>query len=168
GLLQNLVSSTPYVPPSKKDYDIMCEPLFEEHFQPPSSVVSLMLLAAEQLYVDTTSTSSSTTIVQDVPSISTSPITQEIQSIVIHQGVEKQIQGIQNARFDNEPLLHNLSSDLSSEETTLQGVIPSNLHYLNQSFDTLTKLTKNHLLENVIGDPSRPVLTRSQLQEHAI
>ncbi|GKE12779.1 hypothetical protein Tco_1416330 [Tanacetum coccineum] len=56
----------------------------------------------------------------------------------------------------------------SYEETTLQGVIPSNLYHLNQSFDTLTKLTKNHPLENVNGDPSRPVLTRSQLQEHAI
>ncbi|GKA30375.1 hypothetical protein Tco_0716680 [Tanacetum coccineum] len=30
------------------------------------------------------------------------------------------------------------------------------------------KLTKNHSLENVIGDPSRPISTRSQLQEHAI
>ncbi|GJY10033.1 hypothetical protein Tco_0378218 [Tanacetum coccineum] len=30
------------------------------------------------------------------------------------------------------------------------------------------KLTKNHPLDNVIGDPSRPVSTRSQLQEHAI
>ncbi|GJT03419.1 hypothetical protein Tco_0824588 [Tanacetum coccineum] len=56
----------------------------------------------------------------------------------------------------------------SSEETTLQGVVPSNLHHLNQSFDTLTKLKKNHPLENVIGNPSRPVLTRSQLQEQAI
>nr|GEW38186.1 hypothetical protein [Tanacetum cinerariifolium] len=43
-----------------------------------------------------------------------------------------------------------------SEETTLQGFIPSNLHHLNQSFDILTKLTKIHPLENVIGDPSRP------------
>nr|GEU82558.1 hypothetical protein [Tanacetum cinerariifolium] len=60
------------------------------------------------------------------------------------------------------------SANPSSEETTLQGFIPSNLHHLNQSFDTLTKLTKNHSLENVIGDPSRPVSTRSQLQEHAI
>ncbi|GKE75869.1 hypothetical protein Tco_1537910 [Tanacetum coccineum] len=90
------------------------------------------------------------------------------QSQVIHQGVEEQIHGNQNAQFDNASLLHNLFSDLSSEETTLQGVIPSNLHHLNQSFDTLTKLTKNHPLENVIGDHSRPVLTRSQLQEHAI
>ncbi|GJY48311.1 integrase, catalytic region, zinc finger, CCHC-type containing protein [Tanacetum coccineum] len=60
------------------------------------------------------------------------------------------------------------SANSSSEETTLQGDISSNLHYLNQSFDTLTKLTKNHPLENVIGDPSRPVSTRSQPQEHAI
>ncbi|GJV81257.1 hypothetical protein Tco_1517127 [Tanacetum coccineum] len=60
------------------------------------------------------------------------------------------------------------SANSSSEETTLQGDISSNLHYLNQSFDTFTKLTKNHPLENVIGDPSRPVSTRSQPQEHAI
>ncbi|GJT60054.1 retrovirus-related pol polyprotein from transposon TNT 1-94 [Tanacetum coccineum] len=75
---------------------------------------------------------------------------------------------IKNAQFDNASLLYNLSSDSSSKEITLQGVIPSNLYHLNQSFDTLTKLTKNHPLENVIGDPSRPVSTRSQLQEHAI
>ncbi|GKE33154.1 hypothetical protein Tco_1452476 [Tanacetum coccineum] len=60
------------------------------------------------------------------------------------------------------------SANSSSKETTLQGVIPSNLHHLNQSFDTLTKLTKNHPLENVIGDPSRPISTISQLQEQAI
>ncbi|GJR29522.1 hypothetical protein Tco_1105754 [Tanacetum coccineum] len=47
------------------------------------------------------------------------------------------------------------STKPSYEETTLQWIIPSNLHHLNQSFDTLTKLTKKHPLENVIGDPSR-------------
>nr|GFD32752.1 hypothetical protein [Tanacetum cinerariifolium] len=41
------------------------------------------------------------------------------------------------------------SASPSSKETTLQGFIPSNLHHL-----TLTKLTKNHPLENVLGDPS--------------
>ncbi|GKG41196.1 hypothetical protein Tco_0470408, partial [Tanacetum coccineum] len=89
-----------------------------------------------------------TTIDQDVPSASTSLINQEIQSQVIHQHVKEQIHGNQNAKFDNAPLLHNPSSDLSSKETTL--------HRLNQSFDTLTKLTKNQPLENVIDDPSRP------------
>ncbi|GKA90829.1 hypothetical protein Tco_0812699 [Tanacetum coccineum] len=90
-----------------------------------------------------TSSPSSTTVDQDAPSTSTSQTTSEQQSSVIPQ----------------EP---------SSEETTLQGVIPSNLHPHNQSFDTLTKLTMKHPLNNVIGDPSRPVSTRGQLQEHAI
>ncbi|GJV23209.1 hypothetical protein Tco_1375904 [Tanacetum coccineum] len=102
-----------------------------------------MLPTAAQLSTDTTGTLSSTTIVQDVPSVSTSPTTHEIQSLVIHQ-------------------------DPSSEESSSQGVIPSNLHQLNQSFDNLSKWSKDHPLENVIGNPSRPVLTRSQLQTHAI
>ncbi|GKB12303.1 hypothetical protein Tco_0846226 [Tanacetum coccineum] len=142
GLMQNLVSS--------------------------SLVISPLLPAAAQLSTDTTDTLSSTTIVQDVPSVSTSPTTHEIQSLVIHQGVEEQIQGFQNDQFDNEPLLHNLTPDLSSEESSSQGVIPSNLHQLNQLFDNLSKWSKDYPLENVIGNPSRPVLTKRQLQTHVI
>nr|GEZ10038.1 hypothetical protein [Tanacetum cinerariifolium] len=142
GLVQNLVSPTPYVPPSKKDYEIQFQPLFDEYFNPLPCVVSPDLVVV------------------------TAP--RAVDLVFIHQGDEEQIHGNQNAQFDNAPLLHNLSSYPSSKETTLQGVISSNLHHLNQSFDTLTKLTKNHPLENVIGDPSRLVSTRSQLQEHAI
>ncbi|GKD40364.1 hypothetical protein Tco_1260571, partial [Tanacetum coccineum] len=54
-------------------------------------------------------------------------------------GVEEQMQGIQNAQFDMASLIHNLTSDSSSEESSSQGVIPSNLHQLNQSFDNLEK-----------------------------
>ncbi|GKC75363.1 hypothetical protein Tco_1126137 [Tanacetum coccineum] len=111
------------------DCDILCQ-LLEEYFQPPSSVVSLMLPTDAQLSADTTGTPSSTTFVQDVPSISTSPTTQEIQSLVIHQ-------------------------DLSSEE------FASNLHQLNQSFDNLSKWSKDHQLKDVIGNPARPISKRS-------
>ncbi|GJR64174.1 hypothetical protein Tco_0010239 [Tanacetum coccineum] len=137
------VSPTTYVPPSKRDYEILFQPLFDEYFNPPPCAVSPdpVVVAAPRL-VD--------------------------PAQPVHLCVEEQIHGHQNAQFDNAPLLHNLPSDPSSEETTLQRVIPSNLHHINQSFDTLTKLTKNHPLENVIGDPSRPVLIRSQLHEHAI
>nr|GEV12943.1 hypothetical protein [Tanacetum cinerariifolium] len=128
GLVQNSVYPTPYVPPSKKDYEILFQPLCDEYFNPPPLVVSLDPTAvAAPRAVDLAGSSLTTTIDQDVP-----------------------------------------SSNPSSEETTLLGFIPSNLHHLNQSFHTLTKLTKNHPLENVIGDPSRPVSKRSQLQGHAI
>ncbi|GJS04405.1 hypothetical protein Tco_0320913 [Tanacetum coccineum] len=154
GLVQNPVSLTPYVPPSKKDYDILFQPLFDEYFQPLSNFVSPRFPAAASLPADTTGTPSLTTIVQDAPSASTSSTTQEIQAPVFHQGVEEKIQGIQNAQFDNDPIIHNVTPDPSSEVSSSQGVIPSNLHQLNQSFNNLSKWSKSHPLENVIGNPS--------------
>ncbi|GKD03149.1 hypothetical protein Tco_1178123 [Tanacetum coccineum] len=113
GLVQNLVSPTPYVPLSKKDYEILFQLLFHEYFNPLPHDVSpdLVDVAAPR-------------------------------AVYLANSVLK--------------------------ETTLQGVISSNLHHLNQSLDALTKLTKNHSLENVISDPSQLVLTRIQLQGHAI
>nr|GEY56460.1 hypothetical protein [Tanacetum cinerariifolium] len=38
-------SPTPYVPPSKKDYEILFQPLFDEYFNPPPCAVSLVSAA---------------------------------------------------------------------------------------------------------------------------
>ena len=113
-LMQIQVSPTPYFPPFKKDYDILLQPLFDEYFNLPSSVVSRV----HPLPADTTDTPFSTSVDQDVPYASTSSTTQESQAPVPHQGVEEQIQGNQNAQVDNAPLLHNISMDLSSVEST--------------------------------------------------
>ncbi|GJX32123.1 retrovirus-related pol polyprotein from transposon TNT 1-94 [Tanacetum coccineum] len=137
GLVQNPSSSTPNVPPSKKYWDILFQPLFDEYFNPTPCVVSPMLPADVPIPANTTSTPSSTTMDQDAPSASTSPTNQEIQALVIHQGVKEQIQGIQSAEFDNAPLIYNLTPGPSSEESSSQGVISSDLHLLNQSFDNL-------------------------------
>nr|GEW83814.1 transposase, MuDR, MULE transposase domain protein [Tanacetum cinerariifolium] len=116
GLVPQPPSLTPNLPPTKNDWDTVFYPLFDEYFNPPPRVVSLVSAAvAASRAVDPAGSLSSTTIDQDVP----------------------------------------LSSDSCSDETTLQGFIPSNLHHLKQSFGTLTMLTKNYPLENVIGDPSR-------------
>nr|GEU98532.1 ribonuclease H-like domain-containing protein [Tanacetum cinerariifolium] len=97
----------------------------------------------------------STTIDQDAPLTNTSQTTSEQQSSVISQGVEYDFYDIEVVHIDNNPYFGILIPEPSSEETTLQGVIPLNLHHLNESFDTFTKLKKKHTLENVIGDPSR-------------
>ncbi|GKA45602.1 hypothetical protein Tco_0738398, partial [Tanacetum coccineum] len=122
-LVENHSSTTPNVPPSEKDWDILFQPLFDKYFQPPSSVVSLVLPTAAPLPADTTGTPLSTIIDQDAPYISTPRTTQDIQAPVIHQGVKEQIQGIQNAQFDNEPLIHNLTLDPSSEESSSQVIM---------------------------------------------
>nr|GEZ90083.1 hypothetical protein [Tanacetum cinerariifolium] len=44
-LVQNSVSPTPYVPPSKKDYEIMFQQLFDEYFNPSPRAVSSVLAA---------------------------------------------------------------------------------------------------------------------------
>ncbi|GJV58140.1 hypothetical protein Tco_1459145 [Tanacetum coccineum] len=78
-----------------------------------------------------TSSPSSTTVDQDAPSTSTSQNTSEQQSSVIPQGVEDDFYDIEVAHINNDPYFGIPSSEPSSEETTLQGVIPSNLHHLN-------------------------------------
>ncbi|GKB07065.1 retrovirus-related pol polyprotein from transposon TNT 1-94 [Tanacetum coccineum] len=145
GLVQNPSSSPPYVPPSKKDCDILFQPLFDDYFQPPSSVVSFVLPAATPLLADTTSTPSSTIIDQDSPSASSSPTTQETQAPVIHQ-------------------------DPTSEESSSRDPIPSNSHQVNQPFDHLRKWTNDHPLDNVIGNLSRParLVAKSYHQEEGI
>ncbi|GJV11529.1 integrase, catalytic region, zinc finger, CCHC-type containing protein [Tanacetum coccineum] len=47
-------------------------------------------------------------------------------------------------------------------------VIPNHVHSINQPPKHINKWTKDHLIDNVIGDPSRPVSTRQQLQDEAL
>ncbi|GJX12912.1 retrovirus-related pol polyprotein from transposon TNT 1-94 [Tanacetum coccineum] len=56
GLMQNPSSSTPYVPPTKKDWDILFQPMFDEYFQPSPSVVSHVPPVVALIPADTTST----------------------------------------------------------------------------------------------------------------
>ncbi|GKA96864.1 hypothetical protein Tco_0818959 [Tanacetum coccineum] len=75
GLVQNPSSLTPYVQPSKKDWDILFQPMFDEYFQLSASVVSRVPPVVTLIPADTTGTPSSTSIDHDAPSASTSQTT---------------------------------------------------------------------------------------------
>ncbi|GJR09267.1 hypothetical protein Tco_0791919 [Tanacetum coccineum] len=81
GLVPNPPSPTPYVPPTKKDWDILFQPMFDEYFNPPPSVDSPVPAAAALDPTDSTGSPSSTTIDQDAPSTSTSQTPQETQPV---------------------------------------------------------------------------------------
>ncbi|GKF72879.1 hypothetical protein Tco_0219211 [Tanacetum coccineum] len=75
GLVPNPPHSTPFVPPSRTDYDILFLPLFDELLNPPSSVnrpaPDVIALIAEVVApepVASTGSPSSTTVDQDAPS----------------------------------------------------------------------------------------------------
>ncbi|GJV86813.1 hypothetical protein Tco_1530751 [Tanacetum coccineum] len=94
------------------------------------------------------------------PSLSTSQTPQETQSLVIPSGVEEQFHDIEVAHLDNDPFFGVLVLEPSSKESSSRDVIPTNVHSINQPPEHLRKWTKDHLLDNVIDNPSQPISTR--------
>nr|GEX69970.1 copia protein [Tanacetum cinerariifolium] len=68
GLVQNPPFTTPYVPPAKNDWDLLFQPTFNEYFNPPPSVVSLVPVTAVIRPTDPTSSPLSNSIDQVAPS----------------------------------------------------------------------------------------------------
>nr|GFD00416.1 hypothetical protein [Tanacetum cinerariifolium] len=89
---------TPYVPPSRNDWDLLFQPLFDELLTPPPSVdpsapeviAPIADVIPPEQFVPTCSPSS-TTVDQDAPSSSKSQTTPETQSPVIPQDVKEDI-----------------------------------------------------------------------------
>ncbi|GKB59845.1 retrovirus-related pol polyprotein from transposon TNT 1-94 [Tanacetum coccineum] len=113
-------------------------------------------------------TPSSTKIDQDAPSTSTSQTTPETPSPVIPLGVKEADHDIEVAHMDNNPFVEFPIQEPSSEESSTQVVIPNHVHSINQPPEYINKWSKDHPLDNVIGDPSKPVSTRHQLQDEAL
>nr|GFA33166.1 hypothetical protein [Tanacetum cinerariifolium] len=112
GLVQKTSSSTPFVPPSRNDWDLMFQPMFDELLNPSPSidhqvaqVIALIAEVIPQVQDDSTSSPFSTTVDQDASSASKSHTTTEIQSIVIPQEVEEDNLDIEVAHMGNDPLL---------------------------------------------------------------
>ncbi|GJX73626.1 retrovirus-related pol polyprotein from transposon TNT 1-94 [Tanacetum coccineum] len=87
GLVPNPVPAAPYVPPTNKDLEILFQLMFDEYLEPPRVERPVHPAPAAQVPVNSTGTPSSTTIDQDAPSPSHSPLSSTLQSPSLHQGV---------------------------------------------------------------------------------
>ncbi|GJT82299.1 hypothetical protein Tco_1056641 [Tanacetum coccineum] len=168
GLVPNIPSSTPYVSPTKNDWEILFQPVFDEYLNPPPCVDPQVPAVIAPKPVVSTGTPSSTTIDQDAPSTSTSQTSPETPSLVIPLGVEEADHDIKVAHMDNNPFVEFPIPKTSFEESSTQVVIPNHVHSINQPPKHINKWTKDHLIDNVIGDPSRSISTRQQLQDEAL
>ncbi|GJW23749.1 hypothetical protein Tco_0034371 [Tanacetum coccineum] len=90
GLVPNPPSPTPSVPPTKKDWEILFQLMFDEYFSPPTSFASLVPTVVAPVLADSTGTPSYTLVDQDAPSLSTSQTPQETQALVLPSGVEEE------------------------------------------------------------------------------
>ncbi|GJU03626.1 retrovirus-related pol polyprotein from transposon TNT 1-94 [Tanacetum coccineum] len=143
-LVPNPPPSTPFIPSSGTDWDILFQPMFDELLTPPPSVdypvtevVALIYEVVAPVPAVSTGSPSSTNIDQDAPSPSHSQTTPKNQPLIIPNNVEEDNHDIKVAYMGNDP-------------------------YFGIS------IPEDHPLENIISELARPVSTRPQLHEQAL
>nr|GEU75816.1 integrase, catalytic region, zinc finger, CCHC-type, peptidase aspartic, catalytic [Tanacetum cinerariifolium] len=111
GLVQKSSPSTSYVPPSRNDWDLLFQLMFDELLKPLSSVdhqaakvIALIADVIPLVQADSTGLPFSTTVDQDAPSHSKSHTTAKTQSSVIPQDVEEDNLDIGVAHMGNDLL----------------------------------------------------------------
>ncbi|GJY30305.1 integrase, catalytic region, zinc finger, CCHC-type containing protein [Tanacetum coccineum] len=133
GLVPNPPPSTLFVPPSRTDWDLLFQPLFDELLTPPPSV--------------------------DHP---TPKFNAPIAKVVAPEP----------AASTGSPSLTNVDQDAPSpkndSEASSSDVIPTVVHTATPNSEHVNKWTKDHPLDNIIGELERLVSTRLQLHEQAL
>ncbi|GJV96049.1 retrovirus-related pol polyprotein from transposon TNT 1-94 [Tanacetum coccineum] len=171
GLVPNLVPTAPYVPPTNKELEILFQPMFDEYLEPPHVESPISPALAVPVPVNSASTPSSTTIDQDAPSLSHSSSSLALQSPSSQQGVVAGSTIIEDNPFapiDNDPFVNVFALEPSSEASLSRDVSSAKSNHVTQPHHHLRKWSKDHPLDNVIGNPSRPVSTRKQLATDAL
>ncbi|GKB07873.1 retrovirus-related pol polyprotein from transposon TNT 1-94 [Tanacetum coccineum] len=149
--------------------------MFDELHDPPSSVDRpapevIALIAEVVALVPAASTGSpfSTTVDQDAPSPSNSQKTPETQSPVIPNDVEEDNHDLGVAYMNNDPFFGIPIPNNDFTASSSSNVIPTVVHTAAPNSLHVTKWTKDHPLDNIIGKLKRPVSTRLQLHEQAL
>nr|GFA76939.1 hypothetical protein [Tanacetum cinerariifolium] len=134
GLVQKFSSSTSYVPPSRNDWDLLFQPLFDELLNSPPSVdnqatevIAPIVEVIPQVNDDSTCSPSSTTVDQDASSPSKSPTPTETQSSAILQDVGNDNLDIEVAHMGNDPFLGVPITEVASGQSSLTASPQSNV-----------------------------------------
>ncbi|GJZ47095.1 retrovirus-related pol polyprotein from transposon TNT 1-94 [Tanacetum coccineum] len=174
-LVPNPPLSTPFVPPLRIDWDLFFQPLFDELLTPPPSVdhpaPKVIAPITEVVSLEPAASNgspSSTTVDQDASSPSNSQTTPKTQSPVIHNDVEEDNHDLDVAHMNNDPFFGIPIPENNSEASSSSDVNPTVVHTATPNSEHVTKWTKDHPLENIIGELKRPISTRLQLHEQAL
>ncbi|GKA46521.1 retrovirus-related pol polyprotein from transposon TNT 1-94, partial [Tanacetum coccineum] len=156
GLVPNPPPLTSFIPPSSTDWDILFQPLLLEVLNPPSTVdgpaPEVIAPIAKVVALEpaaSTGSPSSTTVDQDAPS-------------------PKDSHDLDVAHMNNDPFFGILIPENHSDASSSSDVIRTVVHTAAPNSEHVTKWTKDHPLDNIIGELERPVSTRLQLHEKAL
>nr|GFC18514.1 hypothetical protein [Tanacetum cinerariifolium] len=158
GLAHTTSPSTSYVPPSRNDWDLLFQPMFDELLNPPPSGVNQAPEAITPIVeviplVNTNLTGSSSSIMveQDAPSTSNSTTPTETQSLVIPLDVGDDNLDMEVAHLGSDPLVGIPIPKINSKQSTT----PASPQAIMQTDHPLphnnNKWTKDHPLNNIIS-----------------
>nr|GEV68379.1 hypothetical protein [Tanacetum cinerariifolium] len=170
---------------SEGELDLLFEALYDDYIGGQPSAAPRIVPDAQAHQVRQTPASS--TSIADSASTPTNSFSQAIifpntsqdvdgfktqQQHAQHQGNQALLQPetvadkVPNAMFDANTFVNPFATPSTSvaESSFSQYVDPSNMHTFYQPYPHEFQWTKDHPLEQVTGEPSRPVLTRNQLR----
>ncbi|GKB09070.1 hypothetical protein Tco_0837382 [Tanacetum coccineum] len=131
----------------------------DEYFNPPTNVVSLVLVVVVPRAIDLVNSPVSTSIDQHAPSTSILSTQEQEHSPIISQHFEE---SPKTQHFHDDPLHESLPEDSTSQGSSF------NVRPIHTPFESLGRWTKDHPIANVIGDPSHSVSMRKQLETVAM
>ncbi|GKB26223.1 retrovirus-related pol polyprotein from transposon TNT 1-94, partial [Tanacetum coccineum] len=128
-LVPNSVPATPYVPPTNKELEILFQPMFDGYMEPPRVERPVSPAPAVSVPVNSAGVAADSTLMEDSPF----------------------------APVHNHPLINVFAPEPSSEASSSGDLRSAESPYVSQTLHHLEKWSKDHLLDNIIGNPSRPI-----------
>ncbi|GJR33375.1 putative ribonuclease H-like domain-containing protein [Tanacetum coccineum] len=163
--------------PTEGELDLLFEAMYDDYIGGQPSSAPRTAPAAQAPQVLQTPTATTTTAdTAPTPTNSSSQATncpnssQDVDELETQQHGQHQpatiADNVPNAMFDENTFVNPFATPSTSdaEPSSSQYVDPSNMHTFYQPYPHEFQWTKDHPLEQVIGEPSRPVLTRNQLR----
>nr|GEX63795.1 hypothetical protein [Tanacetum cinerariifolium] len=149
--------------PTKGELDLLFEAMYDDYIGGQPSSTGRTVLPAQEPQVRQSLTAS-TTIANTAPTPTNS--SSLVKNIPISSQDVDELNS--NAIIDGNTFVNPFanSSTSAAASSSSQNVDPSNMHTSYQPYPHEFQWTKDHPLEQVIGEPSRPVLIKNQLRSN--
>nr|GEZ89491.1 hypothetical protein [Tanacetum cinerariifolium] len=147
--------------PSEGELDLLFEAMYDDYIYGQPLATARTVPPAQEPQVRQSSTASTTSA--DTAPIPTNSSSHATNIPITSQDVDELNP---NAMVDGNMFVNLFanSSTSAAASSSQKNVDPSNMHTFYQPYPHEFQWTKDHPLEQVIGEPSRPVLTRNQLR----
>ncbi|GJS44568.1 retrovirus-related pol polyprotein from transposon TNT 1-94 [Tanacetum coccineum] len=158
---------------TSNELELLYSPMFSELLNGNSPVVSKSSAVhaadnPDKRQQHNTTHTSTTTDVADPPPLnihSTHQTPTQVPTVTAPENITQAETNTENAQFDDDEFINIFSTPVQEQgETSSRHVDSSNMHTFYQHHPSAQRWTKDHPLEQVIGNPSQSVRTRRQLE----